>query len=108
MTAGDPITMLLPVLLYAVGAVLALAFGRRGLGLWGGHLAAAVGGVGGLAVAVQSLLGGSVERVSLGAPVPFATLALRLDALSAFFLLVISLVGVAAALYAPGYIADGH
>jgi hydrogenase-4 component B len=108
LTIGGPTSMFLPVLLYAAGAMFALAFGRRALGLWGGHLAAALGGLTGFIIALRCLLGWNVERVGLGAPVPFATLAFRLDGLSAFFLLIISLVAVAAALYAPGYIADGH
>ena len=109
MTAGGVLLMLLPLLLYAVGAALALAFGRRALGLWGGHLAAALGGLAGLAVALHCLLGSGVERASLGVAVAVrdARAPARL-ALSAFFLLVISLVAVAVALYAPGYILGGH
>ena len=92
--AGTPIVMFLPVLLYAAGALMALAFGRRALGLWGGHLLAVAGGLAGLAGALQCLLSNDVERLTLGAPVPFATLSFRLDALSAFFLILISLVAV--------------
>ncbi|MCC6177839.1 MAG: hydrogenase 4 subunit B [Chloroflexi bacterium] len=108
MTLGETASFFLPVALYAIGACLALVFGRHGLGLWGGHLAAALGGLAGLAVSLRCLLSTEVDLLVLGAPVPFATLSFRLDALSAFFLLLISLVAMAAALYAPGYIAHGH
>jgi hydrogenase-4 component B len=108
MTVGDLSLALLAVGLYLVGMLLALGGGRRGLGLWGGHLAGVLAGLTGMAAGLRCLLGGTVDRVNLGVPVPFASLDLRLDGLSAFFLVVISLVAVAAALYAPGYIADGH
>src|SRR5262245_41522922 len=108
MTAGAQPEIFRSLALYALGAALALAFGRRALGLWGGHLASALGGLAGLAVAIQCLVSGEVQRLVLGGPVPFATFALRLDSLAAFFLLIISLVGVAASLYAPGYLVGGH
>jgi hydrogenase-4 component B len=88
--------------------LLALVGGHRPLGLWGSHLlAVSAGGCGG-AIALGTLLDGSVWTAGPFAVAPFASVSFRLDALAAFFLLVISLVTVATALYAPGYIAHGH
>ncbi|MFN8637806.1 MAG: hydrogenase 4 subunit B [Chloroflexota bacterium] len=108
MMAGSPTLLILALALYGVGAALALAFGRRAAGLWGGHLAAALAGVAGVVGALTCLLDATVDRLVVAAPLPFATLTFRLDPLAAFFALLISGAGIAAALYAPGYIAAGH
>jgi hydrogenase-4 component B len=108
MTVDASLVILISLVLYAIGAILALTFGRRVAGLWAGHLATALAGLVGIGGSLACLLSGTVDRLSVGAPVPFATLAFRLDPLAAFFALLISGVGLAAALYAPGYIAAGH
>jgi hydrogenase-4 component B len=105
---SDDLLPLLPVAVLAGGALIALACGTSKFGLWGSHLLAILGGLAGGAVALGTLLGSGVWTLGPIAPSPFATLSFRLDALAAFFLLLISLVTVAAALYAPGYIAHGH
>jgi len=75
-----------------------------------GHLAALAGAVAGMGVSLGVLLGdplagdGSASSVSLPDLFPFARLSLSVDALSAYFLLVISLVAVAAAIYGPAYL----
>jgi hydrogenase-4 component B len=104
----DAVIPLLPVVLAAAGMLVALVGGQRPLGLWGSHLLAASAGVCGGAIALGTLAYGGVWSAGPFAVTPFAALSFRLDALAAFFLLVISLVTVAAALYAPGYIAHGH
>ena len=78
--------------------------GRLALGV--GHLAALAGAVTGIGVALGVLLGGPGSTLSQPLPTlfPFARLSLSVDGLSAYFLLVISLVAVAAAIYGPAYL----
>jgi hydrogenase-4 component B len=105
---SDAVLPLLPVAIAAAGMVMALVGRQRPLGLWGSHLLTVLSGGCGGAIALGTLLQGGVWTAGPFAIVPFAALSFRLDALAAFFLLLISLVAVAAALYAPGYIAHGH
>ena len=71
-----------------------------------GHLAALAGATAGLGVSLGILLGppGRTLARPLPALFPFARLSLLVDGLSAYFLLVISLVAVAAAIYGPAYL----
>ncbi|MCL5264833.1 MAG: hydrogenase 4 subunit B [Chloroflexi bacterium] len=98
----EPYLFLAPVAVYALGALLALvdrhAPGRSP------HAAALAGSLIGLFVAVRALLAGTTQQVATFSIVPFASISFRLDPLSAFFLLVISLVAAAASLYAIGYL----
>jgi hydrogenase-4 component B len=92
---------------YAAGAgssLLAWWSGRFALGV--GHLAALAGAVAGLGVSLGVLLGDPGRTLIQPLPVlfPFARLSLAVDGLSAYFLLVISLVAVAAAIYGPAYL----
>jgi hydrogenase-4 component B len=92
---------------YAVGAlssVLAWWSGRLAIGV--GHLFALAGAVLGLGVSLGVLLGdpGCTLAHSLPALFPFARLSLSVDGLSAYFLLVISVVAIAAAIYGPAYL----
>src|SRR5258707_1237731 len=70
------------------------------------HLAALAGAVVGLGVSLGVLLGdpGRTLTQPLPALFPFARLSLSVDGLSAYFLLVISLVAIAAAIYGPAYL----
>jgi len=88
----------------ALSSVLALGSGR--LARRAGHLAALAGAVTGLAVSLGVLLSvpGSALVQPLPALFPFARLSLSVDGLAAFFLFVISLVAVAAAIYGPAYL----
>jgi hydrogenase-4 component B len=88
----------------ALSSLLARWSGRFVLGV--GHAAALVGAVAGLGVSLGVLLGGPGRTLTLPLPVlfPFARLSLSVDGLSAYFLLVISLVAVAAAIYGPAYL----
>jgi hydrogenase-4 component B len=88
----------------ALSSLLARWSGR--FALWVGHLAALAGALTGVGVSLGVLLGGPnrVLTRSLPALFPFARLSLSVDGLSAFFLLVISLVAVAAAIYGPAYL----
>src|ERR1035437_7942416 len=77
---------------------------RLALGV--GHLAALAGAVVGLGVSLGVLLGDPGRTLTQPLPVifPFARLSLSVDGLSAYFLLVISLVAVAASIYGPAYL----
>jgi hydrogenase-4 component B len=88
----------------ALSSLLARWSGRLALGV--GHLAALAGAVTGLGVSLGVLLGDPGRTLTLPLPVlfPFARLSLAVDGLSAYFLLVISLVAVAAAVYGPAYL----
>jgi hydrogenase-4 component B len=69
-------------------------------------MAALAGAVVGLALSIGVLLGGPGRVLTQPLPVlfPFARLSLAVDGLSAYFLLVISLVAIAAAIYGPAYL----
>jgi hydrogenase-4 component B len=71
-----------------------------------GHLAILGGAFAGSAVALDQLSGASHGplRVALPELFPFARLSLSVDGLSAFFLLVVSLVAASAAIYGPSYL----
>ncbi len=88
----------------ALSSLLARGSGRLALGA--GHLAALAGAAAGIAVALGVLLGEPGLAVSRRLPdlFPFARLSLRVDGLSAYFLLVVSVVAVAAAVYGPAYL----
>jgi hydrogenase-4 component B len=91
---------------YALGTLGALIGGERAVGRW---LAAAAAVIGSIAGTVLGLL-----VISSGVPLGFAStrllhltgLALRLDGLGAFFLVVVGLIGFAAAIYSVGYSAQ--
>jgi hydrogenase-4 component B len=99
----------LPVILGAIGALLALsvlavALGRSRAGspaIYGGALAASV--VAGGAAVVALTLGEAAAELVLPFGLPWIGAHFRLDALSAFFLGVVDLGGAAASLYAIGY-----
>jgi hydrogenase-4 component B len=88
----------------ALSALLARWSGRLALGV--GHLAALAGAIAGLALSLGLLLEGTGPTLHQPLPAlfPFARLSLAIDGLSAYFLLVISLVAVAAAVYGPAYL----
>ena len=88
----------------ALSSLLARWSGRLALGV--GHAAALAAAVVGLRFSLGMLLTdpGRTLIVRLPALFPFAQLSLSVDGLSAYFLLVISLVAVAAAIYGPAYL----
>jgi len=69
------------------------------------HLGMLIGAISGVALALGGIASGNVLRVALPRLFPFATMSLALDGLGAYFLLVISVVAVAAAIYGPAYLA---
>ena len=88
----------------ALSSLLARWSGRIALAI--GHLAALAGAVAGLGVSLAVLLGDPGRTLIQPLPdlFPFARLSLAVDGLSAFFLLVISVVAIAAAIYGPAYL----
>jgi hydrogenase-4 component B len=94
---------------YAGGALAGLlSLGRPRWGKPGsaiGFGAAAASSVVGCILSAWILLSGTSLTVGLPHLLPFVDLTLHLDSLSAFFLLVISIVGTFVSLYSPGYAA---
>ncbi|MHB1131771.1 MAG: hydrogenase 4 subunit B [Chloroflexota bacterium] len=102
----DPRLFLSPVALYLFGALVALVDRTSGGKL--SHGAALVGSLAATVLSCLALLDGTTANLGSLMVAPFATASLRLDPLAAYFVLVISLVGVAASLYALGYLGHEH
>jgi hydrogenase-4 component B len=101
------ILFVIMLLAYAAGALAALAGGRRARGRELAAGGAAVGGAAGLVLGLTVLLQGGVWLWEAPALLPLGGgLALRLDGLSAVFLIVIGLGTVPAAIYSAGYTAS--
>ncbi len=104
---NGPQGLLLAFACYGGGALLCvLAHRARRISVALGHLGTLAGALVGGAVALGVLLWppSSPLTVELPQVLPFVQMSLRLDALSAFFLLVLSLVATAAAIYGPAYL----
>ena len=91
---------------YLLGAFAALLGGRSTIGRWFVAAGAAVGSVAGLALGVLVIASGIPLTFTSARLLPLTGVALRLDGLGAFFLVVVGLVGCAAAIYAFGYSAQ--
>jgi hydrogenase-4 component B len=93
---------------YGLGALASLPVARWSgrLALAIGHLAALAGAIAGVRVSLGVLLGppGAILIQPLPVLFPFARLSLSVDGLSAYFLLVISVIAIAAAIYGPAYL----
>jgi len=90
---------------YGLGALGALLGGERAVGRWAAALGVMSGAGIGTMLGLVALTSRQHWSVGLPALLPPIGLFLRLDGLSGFFLLVVGLVGVAAALYSIGYTA---
>jgi hydrogenase-4 component B len=64
--------------------------------------------MGGIYLGMVGLLAPDPLAMSVSSTLPLLTFAVRLDALSSFFLLMISLVGLAASIYAVGYVTEWY
>jgi hydrogenase-4 component B len=97
-----------PVMLsaYLLGAFAALLGGRSAIGRWFVAAGAVVGSVAGLALGVLVIASGVPLTFTSARLLPLTGVALRLDGLGAFFLIVVGLVGCASAIYAFGYSAQ--
>ena len=103
MTGHEAADLLLALLLtaYPAGALAALAIrGPLGRGLVAG--CALVGALAGVALGTVCLSMGAAPALA-GPFLPLTGFAIRVDGLSAFFLVVVGLVGAAAAVYGHGY-----
>jgi hydrogenase-4 component B len=87
---------------YGCGALLALGFRGR-IARWVAAAGAGAGGLGGIAAAVSVILSGRSVSWSLAGSDPMPALSFCLDPLGAFFLLLIGIVALPAAIYAIGY-----
>ena len=68
------------------------------------HGLAGVAGSGGIALGIAGLLAPEPFTMALPSTLPLLTFAIRLDPLASFFVLTISLVGLAASIFALGYV----
>jgi hydrogenase-4 component B len=91
---------------YSLGALAALLSGRSALARGFVAAGAAGGSIAGLALGLFVIASGAQLTVTSGQLLPITGVALRVDGLSAFFLVVVGLVGCAAAIYAFGYSAQ--
>ncbi len=100
-------TLLLVALLacYTAGVILPPCLaGKPKLQNFVAHGLAGVACVVGIALGLAGLLMSSPITVSVPSSLPFLAFAIRIDALAAFFVLMISLAGLAASVYALGYV----
>src|SRR5258708_3500002 len=88
---------------YLLGAFAALLGGRGAIGGWFVAAGATVGSVAGLALGVLVIASGTPLTLTSARLLPITGVALKLDGLGAFFLVVVGLVGCASAIYAFGY-----
>ncbi|HJT20175.1 MAG TPA: proton-conducting transporter membrane subunit, partial [Nitrospira sp.] len=92
---------------YAAGIVLPLCCsGRPRVQNLLAHTLAGLAGATGMIVGMGGLLAPAPLTVSFPSTLPLLAFALRLDPLAAFFVLTISLVGLAASIYAVGYVTE--
>jgi hydrogenase-4 component B len=88
---------------YVFGALAALLGGHGALARWLAAAGAAFGAIGGLALGFFVIASGNQLTFTSARLLPLTSVAIRLDGLGAFFLIVVGLVGCAAAIYAFGY-----
>jgi hypothetical protein len=91
--------------IYTAGIVLPLCFpGRPRIQNLIAHGLAAGAGLVGIVLGLARLLAPEPWTASAESTIPFLSFAIRLDPLASFFLLTISLAGLAASIYAIGYL----
>jgi hydrogenase-4 component B len=97
--------LLISLFLFGVGAVTSLIFARRErwLRLFGAG-GVILGSICGFVPAIRAAMGAPPESLQMAWDVPYGSLYLRLDALSAFFLVPIFLICALAALYGTEYL----
>jgi len=101
------IPLFLIVVGYAAGLLLPLCFpARPKIQNLLAHGLAAFAAMGGIYLGMVGLLAPEPLAMSVPSTLPLLTFAVRLDSLSSFFLLMISLVGLAASIYAVGYVTE--
>ncbi|HEV2666227.1 MAG TPA: proton-conducting transporter membrane subunit, partial [Blastocatellia bacterium] len=91
---------------YAAGALGALLIGRGAFGRGVAALGACCGSTAGLTLGMSAIASGRSFTLASARVMPVAGLMARLDGLSAFFLIIIGLLGLAVAVYGYGYSAS--
>ena len=97
------ILLVLLLVSYAVGIVLPFCIPRKpqAQGILGSICASVAGGI---ALGISGLVASEPLTASVGSAIPFLTFAVRLDPLASLFVLTISFAGLAASIYAMGYL----
>ena len=88
---------------YVFGALAALLGGHRVFARWLAAVGGAVGSIGGLALGIEVIISGTPLTYTSTRFLSLTGVAIRLDGLGGFFLIVVGLVGCAATIYAVGY-----
>jgi hydrogenase-4 component B len=91
---------------YAAGALGALLIGKGALGRGLAALGACAGSAAGLTLGISAIVSGRSFTLASAWVLPGAGLMTHLDGLSAFFLIIIGLLGLAVAIYGFGYSAS--
>ncbi|MGH9769951.1 MAG: proton-conducting transporter membrane subunit, partial [Blastocatellia bacterium] len=91
---------------WIAGAIASLVAGRSAIARGVAALGAGIGSAACLLLGVATLVSGQALTFSSARMLPVSGLMLRLDGLGAFFLVVIGLIGLAAAIYGFGYSAN--
>ena len=111
LASTDGMLMLLWLLLasYTAGLVLPFCTPRKPQtqGMVG-SACASVASLIGIALGLSGLVASEPLTASVASTIPFLAFAVRLDPLAAFFVLTISLAGLAASIYAMGYLKEFH
>jgi hydrogenase-4 component B len=88
---------------YALGALAALIAGDRAVGRWLPAAGAVTGSIAGTALGLLVISSATPLTLASTRLLPLTGVALRLDGLGAFFLVVVGLIGFATAIYSVGY-----
>lgn len=95
------------VVAYLVSGLLAMTAGRKPhTANVVSHTGSLLGGIAGLIAAIRVLASGTGFSVSLWTIVPGVDVSFRVDPLSAFFLLVVSVLAIAVSIYSMGYVTE--
>jgi len=88
---------------YGLGALSALVIGRSALGRGLTAAGATIGAAAAFGLGLAVMASGTPFELSFADILPLTGVALRVDGLGAFFLIIIGLIGIAAAIYGFGY-----
>ena len=95
----------LALLLWMAGAFGSLVFRNNDrMANWCGNFFAILGAIAGLVFSLSALISVSTFSLSIATSLPLLSLSFKVDALSAFFIFVISLIALLASVYALGYV----
>lgn len=95
----------LALLLWMAGAFGSLVFRNNDrMANWCGNFFAILGAIAGLVFSLSALVSVSTFSMSIATSLPLLSLSFKVDALSAFFIFVISLIALLASVYALGYV----